>query len=1052
VEETARLEAATTPAVAAPRWRAICRFALSVSAAGAFTFWLAHALRRPLKITTDIVGYTIHANFNSFNYRTQYYVTILVFPLVSIVLYELLGRVWRDSSWPTIAAREPEPGSWLQDQVERLGPSLGVGLCLGTVWLIYGPGTGLLDLGIALALSLLYVALLVTVASASARRSGRKAARLHALVNASIAPFSILLVEAVSRNTWVKVTAPGAVHGYHPVPTGLTLLLLAVVAAVAWSRLWQARDGAALRQIDRRVALWVTVPSLLFAFTAALEVPLQNIDLFHFGEPTGAANVVLHGAFPWRDVVFIHGLLQDPVAGVLGFKAFGHSLWGAQSAYAFFLAPACWISYYFLFLYLFTGRFSIVLAALAVPVTWSYAHLHVRFVPYPLILLALGGLLRVPSWRRAFLLALALVAGNVLVPELAYAVPACAVVLVIYDWSHRGTRREPTAVFVRTWKVFVWGVALAACWAIYLGGHSALGAFIDFYRTFAPGHELMGAIRIEPASYGDHLYVALMLLPPVLVVLTVWGCVAAWRSATHLDDREWVMIAAAIVTAAYYQKFLSRPDNHVTHAFAPAIPLLFYAVHRLLRAVETLTPRGWGRWVHGLGPAALALVLVSGPPRDVLARVAAVRTHFQFSVSHEPALAGVGWSGDSAVQLAADVASIQRFIAAYLGPSETIFDFTNQPGLYHSILDLKPASRFFHVSMAIRPATQQQVISDLERTRPPLVVYQSETGGLGPWDGIPNDVRHHEISRFILDHYRPLGTVAGQTFFIDKSRGPDAPAREQSPDARNGYLIGIHCDWGYAPNFLEPEPMVAGPPAIRRSSSTAMRLEASGWALNADRSGPAAMVVAVGGHEILGRTTTGLRRPDVAAIYGPSAERSGFHLLGETQLKAPLGPLRFFGVTATGKADELPMPTVSRDLPKSLLIDGSAVPVVAGSIKGYVDVASATREEVTEFDLPPGLATPRIAGVELEVRARREGGVAISAAPPSIEATLEEARGVRGVMLRVVRSPAIRLQVELDSCPSWRVTNGTKLFVRADEGVEIDSVRPLMRPAVTSRR
>ncbi|HET9155213.1 MAG TPA: hypothetical protein VFN91_01020, partial [Myxococcaceae bacterium] len=743
---------------------------LSVGVAGALAFWLAHALRRPLKITTDIIGYTIHANFNSFNYRTQYYVTILFFPLASIVLYDLLGRVWPHSGWLSTAAREPEPRSPLRERLERLGPSLGVGLCLGTMWLLYGTGTGLLDLGVALALSLLYVGLLVAATTVVARRSGREPAAVHALVDAGIAPFSVLLLEAVSRSTWITVRASGAIHAYHPIPSGLTLLLFAGVAVVTWVRLWQARNLAALKVVERTVVLWVSVPALLFAFSAALAPPIQTIDLFHFGEQAGAGNIVLNGAFPWRDVIFIHGLLNDVLVALLGFKVFGHSLWGIQAGYAFFFAPACWVAYYFLFSYLFPGRFSIILAALAVPVTWSFAHLHVRFIPYPLILLALGGLLRVPSWGRAFLLALALVAGNVLVPELAYAVPACVLVVVMDEWSRRGTRRASTAIFARTWKLFVCGVALSAAWAIYLAGHGALGSFIDFYRTFAPGHELTGALRIEPAMYRDHLYVALMLLPPVLVVLTIWGCVAAWKSWTPLDDRDWVMIAAAIVTAGYYQKFLSRPDYHVTQTFAPAMPLLFYAVHRLLRAVESLVATSWRGWVHGLGAAALALVLVAGSPRDALARVAAVRTHFQASVPNEPVLTGVGWSGDSAVQLAAEVASLQRFLGAHLGPAEPIFDFTNQPGLYHFLLDLKPASRFFHVSMAIRPATQQLVISDLERSRPRLVVYQSETGGLGPWDGIPSDVRHHEISRFILDHYRPFATVAGQTFFIDKTR------------------------------------------------------------------------------------------------------------------------------------------------------------------------------------------------------------------------------------------------------------------------------------------
>ena len=1032
------------------RWRATIRFALSVASAGALSFWLARALRRPLSVTTDIVGYSIHANFNSFNYFNQYYVSVLFFPLVSLLLYELVGRLWPGSSWPEVAREAPPPEpSALRIRVGQLAPSLAVGLSLGWIWLLWKPTGDRRDPWIAVGLALLYVAIVFKGAAVIASRSGGEAASALARLDAGLAPFSLLLVEAVSRDTWVAVQSPQAVYRYHPIPTSLTLTALVVVLAVTWSRLGRARGLAALRRIELQSVLFVAIPFFLFACTASLSVPLGRLDLFHDGEQTGAANLVLHGAFPWRDVIFVHGLLQDVLTPLLGFAVFGRTIWGASSGYSYFLAPACWIAHYLLFVYLFPRRLSLVLAALTVTFTGYLGLLHLRYLPYPLVLLALGAVLRTRSWGRAFLLALGLVVGNILVPELGYLVPACGLVLLAYDWSHRVRGHPPSRAFPRTSRVFVAGLAVSAIWALFLLEHGALSSFVDYYRTFAPGHELTGAIPIGRESYKNGLFVALMVLPPVLVVLTFWGCVAAWRSGRPLDERDWVMIAAAIVTALYYRKFLSRPDWHVSHAFAPAVPLFFYAVHRLLCAVEKLVPGRYAERVHPIGAALLALLLLASSPDKVLGRIAATRTRLQFTVAHQPLLARVGWSGDSVAPLAAEVSSLERFLASQLGPSDPIFDFTNQPGLYHFLLDRKPASRFFHLSMAIRPATQLEVISDLRRTRPRLVVYRSETGGLGAWDGISSVVRHHEISRFVLDRYRPLAEVSGETFFVDKGRASVAPAPGEALDPRQAYQEGEQCDWGYAPKFLQPEPMVAADRATRAWSVAATRLEARGWAIQADRSAPAARVIAAEGQQVLGGVATGIARPDVAAIFGPATQRSGFRLVREWESKSVATPaVRLFGISATGEAAELPIPgmSTSGDSPASLTVAGSVVHVVPGSIVGSVDEGSVARERVTAFDLPAGLSAPEIAAVELEGGVREAGTVAISTEPPESGTPSWDASASRGVVLRLPRSPRVKVRVELDSCPAWKTSEGTRLYVRSDEGVEIEAIRPLARP------
>ena len=64
------------------------------------------------------------------------------------------------------------------------------------------------------------------------------------------------------------------------------------------------------------------------------------------------------------------------------------------------------------------------------------------------------------------------------------------------------------------------------------------------------------------------------------------------------------------------------------------------------------------------------------------------------------------------------VSDIGQIATAYLGPKDTFFDFTNSPGLFHYLLRLRPATRYYHVSMAIRQRTQSDLIRELEQRQP----------------------------------------------------------------------------------------------------------------------------------------------------------------------------------------------------------------------------------------------------------------------------------------------------------------------------------------------
>ena len=472
------------------------------------------------------------------------------------------------------------------------------------------------------------------------------------------------------------------------------------------------------------------------------------------------------------------------------------------------------------------------------------------------------------------------------------------------------------------------------------------------------------------------------------------------------------MLAATIVTGLYYRKFLSRADMHVAHSMAPAVPLLFYAVDRVLTAISEQVVIRWRTWLHPLGATAILLYVGASAPRGPVASLTTLKGRLQVGVPEQPVLERMGWSDKASVApLAAQVASLEAFLAGVLGPEDSIFDFTNQPALYHFLLDLKPASRFFHVSMAIRARTQAEVIADLKRSRPPLVVYESDFGGLPEWDGVNNVVRHHEISRYLLANYRPLGAVAGQTFYVrngvDLSPAKAAPRSVELLPPRSGVESEQQCDWGFSPAFLEAEPMTTGPLCVRKASRIAMRVEARGWAIRRDLKGPAKEVVATAGGRIVGRTAISLARPDISNAFGPGLDGSGFHLVSEwvgdqAPTDSPLA-VRLFVLTESGEAQELLVPWrhgANSDLAPDQAPAGSRV--VREAVSANVDSAEISRELVTECVFPPEVAAETLAGLELSVMAQHAGAIAISTSAPGDEGRAL-ARASRPIVFRVQR-------------------------------------------------
>jgi hypothetical protein len=807
------------------------RALISAAVAAGLTQLISSRLPRSLDVTTDVVGYPIFADFNVDRYLWIYVLWVAFFPLAAVAIDMALSRLTRSRLRGPASAPRPRPATDNSDSTRatpgvELFRTAFVGLVLGVEVSIGWDRSGRSFLLVCLITTVLYVAIALRIAALAERFRGRSLSypeRLAA-VNIFASLLTVVGLYSVSKATKMEVLATGNVHGYPWFPLWLALLLTACLVAVAV--VGMRRAAPRIHALERRFILLVPAPILLLLVLAELPGELGPIDFFHEGEGLAAAQLTADGAVPWRDLMFIHGLLHDILIPTFSLGIFGNTRWGGAAGASVLIFPIYWLSQYFLFVYLFGRNVLFLIGTQVAVVLGLIHHAHLRFLLLPFALLLLAAVLNKATWPRMAGLAAVIGAQAVVTPEATIFLPACFAVLVFFELSSYDRRLPFRLNFRRTLGTAAAGLVLLGVFALVLASLHALDDFVFFYRTFAPDHSLTGGI---PLIWLDTSFKFAAIAPVVVVILAIWFFAVALRTRRSPAVADWVMGALAITVLLYYPKFLARPDIHVYQPYAVAVPLIAYAVYRVVGLLENRLAqfrlgRGSLPTRHWLTAAALVVVALASP-RGILDTAEAIPGRLSSAAHNEPVQWRLGYLSPFAIDLAV-FSDIERTLERVLEPGDRFFDLSNNPMLFHYMLDRRPSTRYFHVSMAIRKHTQADLVAELERHPPKLVAFSSSPViGLPWWDSVANQVRHYDVSEYILDHYRPV--LTSHTFVLMARNDLDRPVA--LPTADQLYFANIPCDWGYAPNFLDTRPETQ---EIRRAVSVPFTPMAGGRRLS----------------------------------------------------------------------------------------------------------------------------------------------------------------------------------------------------------------------------
>lgn len=1046
------------------RRRARAAASLSASAVVAIAFfWLAWQVLPARLDRTDVVGHPIHANFNINRYFWVYglFLAAQAVALASLVALRHALRVSRPNAREHRAIEQSDRQSPARSLfVGALARALFVG-CVFGIELVVATGAEH-PVSFVSGVAGVYAGVLAIGLLALRRLAPRQnALAFAARANAVAAPVTVLLLYGVSEHTEIKIASTGRTFDHSWLPAWLALsLAIVATGAVALSvrRLSPERRTDAL---ERRMLLLVVAPVVLFLVLAAIPRPLSKIDTFHEGKLIAAEQLAEHGALPWRDLVLEHGPLVDVAFPGIGLRMLENSWWGFRAGTTLLLVPITWLALYLLFVHLF-GRDWLFLAITQLALVSGALNgllprwqIEPRWLLQPFALLMLAAVLQKGTLVRVSALAVVLGVQALGAAETAVAIPAALAVLVAFEVYNRNSERaflenyRRTALFIAAGTVLL-GVAVAV-----LAAMSALEGFVVFYRWIAPGVDLLSGVPFSHVEL-DAGYMRSIAAPLVAATLAFWYVVFQILRRRSLAIDEWVIASAALLVAFYYPKFLTRVD-HIDQVLEVATPLLFYVTYRLVVSADA----GQARLLSALGvrprlkrPTALALMalVLFVAPRSLVEVVREIPARLTREVPQASYVDRLGAVVPNTVD-ASMVRDLRTLTDAYAGTRGPILDMSNNPGLVYYLLGHASPTSYYDFSMAFHQDAQRDLLAQLRRRPPKLVVF---TGRLGnsSWDGIPNEVRHYEVSRWVLDHYVPF--VQSHGFLLlrhDRASVPDPGALPlvQRPTTNALRFRTFPCDWRYAPNFLSAAPSSRVPATAVPFRKRGRFMSVTGWAADLPARRPAAGIVVTTDDRVVARGTPTLARQDVSGHYGiPRLVKSGFELTFETP--PGHGQLHVFGVSNDGRAWELEYNPALRWTARATAAPPGFRLDRIGAPSGAVD-ASLVTPPVLELSVPAALRA-RADWLELELAPKATASSFVLSdelvyRPGRWQQTTPLHRPQpptepdRGISFKVLPNGNRTIHVLVGSCTQWHSYRGDRLYMATWASSDVRSVRLL---------
>jgi hypothetical protein len=615
----------------------------------------------------------------------------------------------------------------------------------------------------------LFVALFWAVALLITRlvelNTGRDADQVFRRITTAAIPFIVLPLAGI---VWVPTTHAAAI-----------VIVIACIVALLAMR---------VRPLPPRGA-WITaacvmMPLLVFFVSYACTAHLsQWVDLFHRGESIGPASDYLRGKAPYRQVFALHGMLQDGLLDAWLMEIFGRSLDVAIARDAIvggFLGVSIW----YLGVALFESiPLACVVMATGILTTAENDRTFFQVVAVALYWLALRRRSRILAVLSGIVSAVALFFSY----EIGMYSISGAIAVAVLLWIVAKRVEWPGLAPMRAAMFFLIGVALGALpFVLYLQARKSLGEFIDI--SFVEIPRIIDAVWSLPfpdlvAMFRTDLTLRtiadfvvqekfhLILTPLTLAIAAVYYTQRVIRRRADMLDHALMVIGvfALIVQRTAFGRAEFRHQYFSAFLTGPMLALLAIFAVRELR-------RSWQGGDEGTRVFVAAVVVAAIPLIGTLLWVPdLINWRIGDLVDYQRRVLRVQ-RDPHAEEVWNRIEAVSGEIGALTKKDEPIFDFSNQPAFYFFANRPNP-TRFYQVPIASPPEYQAEIIRDLERAKPKVVI-RTAPEGFDEFDGIPNALRAQGVAAYLDDCYRFYRSLRGVELWTRDAGAHPKPLRE----------------------------------------------------------------------------------------------------------------------------------------------------------------------------------------------------------------------------------------------------------------------------------
>jgi hypothetical protein len=529
---------------------------------------------------------------------------------------------------------------------------------------------------------------------------------------------------------------------------------------------------------ESRPLRWgLTVFTLCLAALLSLYVPTyhasKEFDTFHEGETLGTAVSLEHGKVPYRDVIFVHGVIQDPVRSMVAFRIFGRSI-GAQRTLESLVKVSAWVAVAGFILFFFRCNVVYVTPMLAVLFLlqtevpeFVYRHLADRIyadlfrclVLLPprdvllfLFLMAVAYLQYVgesaspPPWGVA---ATSAGLGFLASGSFAYSVDRgfylTATYAVIAPVLYVLHFRRPPVRWIFPLSTVAGLAGGFAALAILLQGQ--IGPFIDFTFLKMPRYKELMDGRVYDITFLPRLGVALVFAFNCTwmgsrLLQQRWLC-PNWRGALERFARGYLVELCLFLLSLFtFRSALGRSDwEHVVYS-AITIYLLFFTI--ILKWMVAPLLKGWSarkQLRYGvIGLVGLGCVVSAFGA----GRLGLFAANFPIHTSDEELVP-------------AEYLEAAAYLKEQLEPDELVFTLTSEASWYY-LLDRPAPTRFPVVWFATPDFYQQEIVEDLKNAPVKYLIYRANYWDI---DLIPHEERYPVLMAYIVDAFEYDRTIGG---------------------------------------------------------------------------------------------------------------------------------------------------------------------------------------------------------------------------------------------------------------------------------------------------